>query len=551
MQRWLLALDEPASNPCGNTIINHEPSGCEFIKGMLEREKFCSSAAIATALAVSGENQTNPDSEGTKLSLHLPNERYTCNPDNLYAVPRIDLHEIEWIEADSIEADVSRFVTGSSTATTTTTRNNQRRCCRTSTSSGYSSHSPPLSAGSYSCYASAVPGQSFFRSVPLTIKDQFSGGLPVIHESDAIPRPIWPTVFPSPRELYHSDESPEYDTLYACCGCGCAYSYSYCDWDYEKSAGTSAHDVLLELSRTLNSVIEGKNAMTPEEILHNISYKVAQGIGLKGGLYEYVYHNSSFSPSKRSLLSEKNSCLLSCSKNSSSKVNPVNSKLYNNTRHFYLHNPAWYTCLCTCEHTHKFQSSSKSDEQTETSDELEKKESPPVVLLVDDHYQNTNLESALQNNKSASELNICKCLNRLNSLDGKIQNLYANRCIKSDIKEMINVNEGTKQNRNKVISNDSEYAMLECSDGDSFNKGIVFTSYKNNWDYRMRGFAGDLDFTLDVSRAERLGRVIAKAKRKRQWCKALTAFFGLVFFVLSVVIVSLSVTRGRKVFGSM
>ncbi|KOC68320.1 hypothetical protein WH47_03478, partial [Habropoda laboriosa] len=441
-------------------------------QGMLEREKFCSSAAIATALAVSGENQTNPDSEGTKLSLHLPNERYTCNPDNLYAVPRIDLHEIEWIEADSIEADVSRFVTGSSTATTTTTRNNQRRCCRTSTSSGYSSHSPPLSAGSYSCYASAVPGQSFFRSVPLTIKDQFSGGLPVIHESDAIPRPIWPTVFPSPRELYHSDESPEYDTLYACCGCGCAYSYSYCDWDYEKSAGTSAHDVLLELSRTLNSVIEGKNAMTPEEILHNISYKVAQGIGLKGGLYEYVYHNSSFSPSKRSLLSEKNSCLLSCSKNSSSKVNPVNSKLYNNTRHFYLHNPAWYTCLCTCEHTHKFQSSSKSA------------------------------------NSSIHNVNVT--------------------------------------NVSRLM-----FQQLECSDGDSFNKGIVFTSYKNNWDYRMRGFAGDLDFTLDVSRAERLGRVIAKAKRKRQWCKALTAFFGLVFFVLSVVIVSLSVTRGRKVFGSM
>ncbi|CAK9800078.1 hypothetical protein ANTPLA_LOCUS2222 [Anthophora plagiata] len=515
---------------------------------MLEREKFGSSAAIATALAVSGENQTNPDSEGTKLSLYLPNERYTCNPDNLYAVPRIDLHEIEWIEADSIEADVSRFVTGSSTATTTT-RNNQRRCCRTSTSSGYSSHSPPLSAGSYSCYASAAPGQSFFRSVPLTMKDQFSGGLPVIHESDSIPRPIWPTVFPSPRELYHNDESPEYDTLYACCGCGCAYSYSYCDWDYEKSAGTSAHDVLLELSRTLNSVIEGKNAMTPEEILHNISYKVAQGIGLKGGLYEYVYHNSPFSPSQRSFLNEKNSCLLSCSKNSSSKVNPVNSKLYNNARHFYLHNPAWYTGLCACEHTRKFQSSSKSDAQTEASDELEKKESPPVVLLMDDHYRNTNSESALQNNKNTSKLNVCKCLNRLNSLDGKMQNLYAN---KSDTKETINVHEGDKQNRNQVISNGSEYTMqLECSDGDTFNKGIVFSSYKNNWDYRMQGFAGDFDFTLDVSRAERLGHVIAKAKRKRQWCKALTAFFGLVFFVLSVVIVSLSVTRGRKVFGSM
>lgn len=95
------------------------------------------------------------------------------------------------------------------------------------------------------------------------------------------------------------------------------------------------------------------------------------------------------------------------------------------------------------------------------------------------------------------------------------------------------------------------FQQLECSDGDSFNKGRIFSSNKNNWNYRMQGFAEDLDFTLDVSRAERLSRVIAKAKRKRQWCRALTAFFGLVFFILSVVIVSLSVTKGRKVFGGM
>lgn len=95
------------------------------------------------------------------------------------------------------------------------------------------------------------------------------------------------------------------------------------------------------------------------------------------------------------------------------------------------------------------------------------------------------------------------------------------------------------------------FQQLEYSDGDSFNKNRIFSSNKNNWNYRMQGFAENLDFTLDVSRAEHLGHVIAKAKRKRQWCRILTAFFGLVFFILSVVIVSLSVTKGRKVFGSM
>lgn len=61
---------------------------------MLERGKFYCNAAIATALAVSDENQINSNSEITKLSLHPSNERFAYN--NLYAIPRADLHEIEW-----------------------------------------------------------------------------------------------------------------------------------------------------------------------------------------------------------------------------------------------------------------------------------------------------------------------------------------------------------------------------------------------------------------------------------------------------------------------
>ncbi|XP_043256683.1 uncharacterized protein LOC122399789 isoform X2 [Colletes gigas] len=534
MQRWLLALDEPASNPCGNTVINHQSS----------------SAAVATTLAVSPGNQNSPDDDGVKLALRLPNERYVCNPDSLYAVPRTDLHEAEWIEPDSIDAEVSRFVAGSST---TTTRNNLRKCCRTSTSSGYSSHSPPLSAGSYSCYASAVPGQGIFRAVPITMKDQFGGGLAVIHESEAIPRPIWPSAFPSPRELHQNDENPEYDALYACCGCGCAYAYSYCDWDYENSAGTSARDVLLELSRTLNSVIEGETAMTSEEILHSISQKVAQGIGLKGGIYEYVYHNSSFIPGKTSFVSDKNSSLLSCNNRiSSTRINPVNSKLYGNVRHFYVHNPAWFTCLNSCEHAHGFLSSSKVEERVGTANnEPEKKGSPSAVFLVDDHCQETTLGSASQRNRNISGSRICKCLSRLSHNVKEPQNAFATCCVGVDAKKTIVTNGETKQNRNRLVHSEPEYVTLECSDGGSSSEGIIVSSGKSNWDHHIRGFAGDLDFTLDVSRAERLGRAIAKAKRKRQWCRVLTAFFGLVFFVLSVVVVSLSVTRGRKVFGSM
>ncbi|XP_031369839.1 uncharacterized protein LOC102679713 isoform X1 [Apis dorsata] len=526
MQRWL--LDEPASDLCSSNYQSQ-------IKRMLERGKFYCNAAIATALAVSDENQINSDSEITKLSLHPSNERFAYN--NLYAIPRADLHEIEWIEADSLDAYVSRFVTGLSTIT----RNNLRKCCRTSS---YSNHSLPLSAGSYSCYTSAISNQNFFRGI--TMKNQSNGGLAIIHE--AIPRPIWPMTFFNSRDLYQNNENPEYDTSYTYCGCCCAYSYSYCDWHYEKSINMSAHEVLLELSQTLDSMIEGKNIMTPEEILQNISYQIAQRIDFKGEFYEYVYHNSSFLSSKRSFLNDTNPYELSCNKNSSSKINPVNSKLYNNTRNSHLYNP-WYTCLCTCERTRRFLSS-KNDQENTMSDELKRKESP-LMLLMDNQYQKIKSE-LLQNNIDNSKSYGCKCLNHSIFHNKKIKNVYMNRYIKNDIKETININEETKQDRNKIISNDPEYSkQLECSDGDSFNKDRIFSSNKNNWNYRMQGFAENLDFTLDVSRAERLGHVIAKAKRKRQWCRVLTAFFGLVFFVLSVVIVSLSVTKGRKVFGSM
>lgn len=99
------------------------------------------------------------------------------------------------IRSDLADVEISKFVSGIVGGKSTASRNNPRRCYRTSTSSGYSSHSPPLSAGSYSYYASA------------STRDPSYGGLAVIHESEAIPRPIWPSV------IYHSaeDHSGDYE----------------------------------------------------------------------------------------------------------------------------------------------------------------------------------------------------------------------------------------------------------------------------------------------------------------------------------------------------
>ncbi|CAH1127486.1 unnamed protein product [Ceutorhynchus assimilis] len=61
----------------------------------------------------------------------------------------------------------------------------------------------------------------------------------------------------------------------------------------------------------------------------------------------------------------------------------------------------------------------------------------------------------------------------------------------------------------------------------------------------------EADFTLDVPRSELLSKRLREDKKWRFRCRVLTSFLGLVFFLLSVMAVSLILTRGKRMFGSM
>ncbi|CAG9830234.1 unnamed protein product [Diabrotica balteata] len=61
----------------------------------------------------------------------------------------------------------------------------------------------------------------------------------------------------------------------------------------------------------------------------------------------------------------------------------------------------------------------------------------------------------------------------------------------------------------------------------------------------------EADFTLDVPRSEHLLKRMQNDKKWRCRCRLLTSFFGIVFFLLSVMAVSLILTRGKRMFGSM
>lgn len=257
------------------------------------------------------------------------------------------------------DIEISKFVSGIVGGKSTS--RNPRRCYRTSTSSGYSSHSPPLSAGSYSYYASA------------STKDPSYSGLAVIHESEAIPRPIWPSVIYHQAENHSGDyegnekrrlrstfrkfRSPKtflcsiMTGIYTCRVCGCTYNYSPPSLPPPPppppppTSPSRAREVLLELSRTLNSVIDGDVTAAPEEILRDISRIVSLEIGARNdNVYEYVCPSWA--------LNDKNpSVRPNCARNVPSRVNPINSKLYVSPRYVYGYNPAWSAPLLESNRT--------------------------------------------------------------------------------------------------------------------------------------------------------------------------------------------------------
>ncbi|XP_058828613.1 uncharacterized protein LOC131688424 [Topomyia yanbarensis] len=59
------------------------------------------------------------------------------------------------------------------------------------------------------------------------------------------------------------------------------------------------------------------------------------------------------------------------------------------------------------------------------------------------------------------------------------------------------------------------------------------------------------DFTLDLPRAEQLRVKMKKEKQFRTRCRWFFYFLSVVFFLLSVMVVSLILTRGKRMFGSM
>lgn len=280
--------------------------------------------------------------------------------------------------SDATDAEVSHLVSEPAKKLT-----NQKTCCRISTSSGYSSQSPPLSAGSYypGCCpnpgsaknSTSIPSQSQqhrhhhhhlhpgnARTSNLALAENQSqqGGtnLAVIHEAETIPRPIWPYMGDDFRDIRRTvDQSNpcemldcdipgapaqnhettcKHRNIYSCCDyCRTCGPNAYSDSCINNGTASSAREVLLELSRTLNSVIEAESHLSAEEILRDISITVARSIN----------NQPKEEPASSSVVCEDYTYRLSSSSSSGAGkeslvgVNPVNLRVYGKPK--WLHVP--------------------------------------------------------------------------------------------------------------------------------------------------------------------------------------------------------------------
>ncbi|XP_043279674.1 uncharacterized protein [Venturia canescens] len=513
----------------------------------------------------------------------------------------------EWIDptSDGTDAEVSHLVNEPVKKQT-----NQKTCCRISTSSGYSSQSPPLSAGS--CYpgccpnpgiaknTSTVPSQNQHQrhhhhhhqhpsgnarassaavsqnqqqqSQPPTVNGT---NLAVIHEAETIPRPIWPymgddfgdirgTVDPSSRcemldceiagaPTENREATCKHENIYSCCDyCRACGPNAYSDSCVNNGTASSAREVLLELSRTLNSVIEAENHLTAEEILRDISITVARSINNQPkedpalssvACEDYIYRLSSSSSS-------------GAGKESLVGVNPVNLRVYGKPKWLHVPVSSRSSSQCPYEVKNLLTATQKASRTTpahggkSTStpgirNPLGNAVTPEVFLVPHANSVYSNIPHVYRANQP--KIGECKATRSQNISPGQF-----NSGCKGITSPIGRLNGRPNDNcGDKCPPGEPVYSTLDGSDESSSYGAIGDSSAKNVWPESSKVFDPHLDFTLDGHRAERLGRAIAKAKRKRQWCRGLTAMFGLVFFVLSVVVVSLSVTKGRKVFGSM
>ncbi|XP_074037090.1 uncharacterized protein isoform X2 [Leptinotarsa decemlineata] len=349
----------------------------------------------------------------------------------------------------------------------------------------------------------AARGVKINSTVPSHSSSSGGGTLSTIPEGKVdqpIPKPIWPL---HDRRLIEQYDSLVDDALLL------YTSLSYMP-DKNKPSETyldiSVKDLLMELLNSINDTLEGKNNTAPEDMLKMIDEKIRLKL-------ELLKHSSE-EEMKRLCLNlsncrKKNSVLRALSNSSSSGTSRVR------------------TISSETEDIYQLPSGSSN---SDFSDSL--KEPPGAAVFVHDDL-------------------------------GSVPNLVRNTLIYGTLcRAKVSTNEALLK-RSKKISTFPKKSLLQAVND---NKPSVWEQYygvKAVEEGEVKfvtkptdvplypGGRPEADFTLDIPRSEHLMKRMKEDKKWRCRCRLLTSFLGLIFFLLSVMAVSLILTRGKRMFGSM
>ncbi|CAH1114018.1 unnamed protein product [Psylliodes chrysocephalus] len=353
----------------------------------------------------------------------------------------------------------------------------------------------------------AARGVKSNKSVPFQSNSSLEGTLTTIPEGEddlSVPRPIWP----------HQDKLlDQYDSIVD----DALLLYTSLNYRPEnvKPLDTcidiSVKDLLLEILNGINETLEGKNTTPPENMLKIIDSRIRLKLeALKVSTEEEMRRlcvNLTNCRKKNSVLRALSNSTSSgnSSKTSSSRIRTLSSET---------------------EEVYELPSRSSS---SGFSDSLKEHQNVPVFV-------HDNLVS--------------------------VPNIVRNALIYGTLCRAKAGNEGLLKKSKKIGTISKKTLMTAVND----DKPSVWEQYYGvkaveEGDVRYPTKPTDVplypvgrpeaDFTLDVPRSEHLLKRMKNDKKWRCRCRLLTSFFGLIFFLLSVMAVSLILTRGKRMFGSM
>ncbi|XP_022902165.1 uncharacterized protein [Onthophagus taurus] len=329
-----------------------------------------------------------------------------------------------------------------------------------------------------------------------------------------IPRPIWPK---------HGDTKKssrlDYDSLVD--EAVMLYTNS-CDNVIEEQ---SLRDVLIELLNSINATIEGKG-ITPEEMLRCVNEKLKLSVeALKNSTEEEM----------------RKLCIgLSNSKNISSVVRAFSNRSNSTSGNSSQSSPKWNserirTNSSGTEDLYQIASGSSSSGFSDSVKHLDINQLPVFV--------HENLASVPNGVRNAM---IYGTLCRTNFKSGT--DVLIEKDSKSAVKPKKSLLLAANDDKPSVW--EQYYGVNAALEAHEQHSGSGYIPKPTDVPIYPGG-RPETDFTLDVHRSEILTKRLKADKKWRCRCRIVTSILGVLFFLASVMAVSLVLTRGKRMFGSM